>query len=575
MENIFSDNLVFKLNTGFDHTAGTRSQFQAAKYSRFEDTSFGSIAERKVNSYLIEGTLDYRFDLSDDHDLSILAGSSTQYDDFFSFSAFGSEFPTDKTSYFNLGSADIQRVGSYKEDKRIISFFGRAKYSYKQKYLLTATVRTDGASQFGEENKWGTFSSVSAAWKIIDEDFLSDSEVLSNLKLRLSYGSTGNNNFSPYTSLARVGSTQTHTFDGVTFSAGLGPDGVFAPNPELKWETTKVFNFGVDFGFWDDRLYGSLEIYDSKTDDLIIDKPISSPSTGFSFIRANVGSIVNKGIELSIGGRVVENDKFKWDANFNISTNKNEITKLDGDNPIQLKVVRQPYGELSKEVFRQLIEGGSVGDFFGYTFKGVLQPGETYAPQPNTVAPGSALFEDINNDGIINSDDRSVIGNANPDFTWGLNNHFEFNGVYLDVFLQGVVGNDVFNFKAISADRFLSSKALDRYSPENPTGTRPGVSHFSNEYGSYVNTEFIEDASYVRVKNISLGYNLNTDNISWLDTFSIYVQGQNLITFTDYTGFDPEVSFNYSGSQSSVNRGVDDYGIPNYKTYSFGLKLTF
>ncbi len=568
------DNLVARLNMGFDHTAGTQGIFNSGVYSPYTPDSYGSIRESKSTSFLIEGTLNYKL-LSGDHGLDILAGGSTQIDQFFGFNLWGTEFPTDKTLYNNLGSASNQSIGSFRSDETLISFFARANYSFKGKYLLTATVRADGASKFGENEKWGTFPSASAAWRISEEDFLSGSDLVSDLKVRASYGVTGNNNFSPYTSLERVGTGKNYSFDGVSVSKGLGTSGRFAPNPDLKWEVTKMLNLGVDFGFWNNRLFGSIEYYNSDTEDLIIDKPISAPSTGFTTIRANVGSITNTGIELTLGGHIINGDNFKWIANANWSTNDNEITAMAGDNPINLLVARQPYGEIGEHTFRQLIEGGRIGDFYGYTYRGVLQPGEVYIPQPNSTQAGSALYEDINNDGIVDSDDRSVIGNANPDFIWGLNNRFEFAGFYLDVFLQGVVGNDIFNFKAITADRTLSTKALERYSPENPGGTRPGVNYFANEYGSYVNSEFIEDGSYLRLKNLSLGYNFNLNNVSWISNLNIYIQGQNLVTITDYTGFDPEISFNYSGSQSSVNRGVDDYGFPNYKTYTLGLKLTF
>ena len=569
------DNLTARVNGGFDHAAGTDSAYEPYPYSN-GNFSRGWINESKYSNYLIEGTLKYDFNFSsENHSLSLLAGASNQYDVSNGFSAFGSEFPTDKTLYHNLGSASNQSIGSYKSDRRIISFFGRATYNYKSKLLFTATIRTDGASQFGENNKWGTFPSFSAAWRMIEEDFLRSSNVVSDLKLRASYGITGNNGFSPYTSLGRVGASNNYSFDGNSVASGLGPDGIFAPNPDLKWESTKMMNLGVDFGFFSNRLYGSFEYYNSNTEDLIIDKPISFPSTGYSKIRANVGAMKNNGVELTLGAQIVYGANFKWVVDVNFSKNVNEITQLDGDNPIVLMVPRQPYGEIGEHAFRELVTGGKIGDFFGYTYKGVLQPGELYPSQPNTTKVGSALYEDINNDGIINSDDRSVIGNANPDFLLRLRNHFEFKGLYLDFFFQGVFGNDIFNFKAIAADRSLSTKALDRYSPTNTSGTRPGVDYFANEYGSYVNTEFIEDGSYIRLKDISLGYNINMANVSWIKGINVYIQGQNLLTFTDYTGFDPEVSFNYSGSQGSVNRGVDDYGFPNYKTYTVGLKLTF
>ncbi|MBK8500835.1 MAG: SusC/RagA family TonB-linked outer membrane protein [Saprospiraceae bacterium] len=569
------DNLVARVNAGFDNTSGNSAEFQPAPYSILSTDDYALISENKSTSYLIEGTLNYSMDISDKQSFSVLAGASTQYDQFTSFRADGSVFPTDKTLYNNIGSAKNQTIGSFKSDERIISFFGRANYNFGEKYLISATLRADGASKFGKNNKWGSFPSVSAAWRITEEDFLSASNVISDLKARVSYGVTGNNNFSPYTSLERVGTGKTITFDGNSSSVGLGTSGEFAPNPDLKWETTKMLNFGLDFGLFSNKLFGSLEIYSSNTEDLIIDKPISSPSTGFSIIRSNVGTIHNKGVELTLGGRVVNSSSFKWSVSANFSTNDNEITELDGENPIVLAIARQPYGEIGEHAYRQLITGGRMGDFFGYTYRGVLQPGETYTPQPNTVAAGSALYEDINEDGIIDNKDRSVIGNANPDFIWGFNNHLEFKGFYFDLFWQGIVGNDVFNFKAIAADQTLSVRAADRYSPSNPKGTRPGVDYFANEYGSYVNTEFIEDGSYVRLKNIALGYNFNLDQLKWISNLHLYIQGQNLLTITDYTGFDPESSFNYSGSQSSVNRGVDDYGFPNYKTYTAGLKVTF
>lgn len=578
------ENLTARLNVGFDHTAGTTAQYQPQEYSLFGTDPYGAIDHFETNSYLAEFTADYKFNFDTDvHDLSILGGTSTQYDDLISYGLQGLGFPTDKTLYYNLGSATNQTIYSGKSDKRLISFFGRATYHFKQKWLFTATVRADGASQFGENSKWGTFPSASAGWIMSEEEFMSGS-VVSNLKLRASYGQTGNNGISPYTSLARVGPTaKTYTYDGNVSGPGLGSDGVFAPNPDLKWETTAMFNFGVDFGFWNNRLYGTLEVYNSTTDDLIIDKPLSQASTGFSVIRANVGSMKNSGIEFTVGGRIFESSDrngFRWTSDLNMSTNDNEITKLNGDQPINLGIARQPYGEVGEEPYRRLVEGGKIGDFFGYTYRGVLQPGEVYPEQPNTTLAGSALYEDISGpdgvpDGIITADDRTVIGNANPDFIWGWNNHFEIAGVYLDMFWQGVAGNDLFNFKAIAADRFLSERALDRWSPQNTDGTRPGVDYFANQYGSYVNTEFFEDGSYVRLKNLAIGYNLNTDKMKGLSGLNVYIQGQNLITITDYTGYDPETSFNYNGTQTSVNRGVDDYGYPNYKTWTIGLKLTF
>lgn len=571
------DGLVARINAGYDHTAGTHAQYQMPEYSALgSNRDYATIDESKNSTYLMEGTLNYRLGfLPSDHNLNILAGGSVQYDDYFAFGLEASQFPTTRTLYYNMGSAENQTISSYKEDQSIVSFFGRASYDYKQKILFNATLRADGASQFGENNKWGSFPSASAAWRISEEDFMGGANFLDDLKVRVSYGITGNNSFSPYTSLARVGSTRLYTFDGVTSTSGLGSDGVFAPNPDLKWETTKMLNLGLDFGFFAGKLFGAVEVYNSNTEDLIIDKPISAPSTGYSFIRANVGSMNNKGIEITLGSNLFNGQNFKWTINGNLSKNVNEITKLDGDNPIILAVARQPYGEVGEQPYRQLIQGGKLGDFFGYIYRGVLQEGEIYAPQPNTTIAGMATYEDVNGDGVITNEDRTVIGNANPDFIWGLNNHWEFKGFYIDMFWQGVVGNDILNYKAIYHDQNHTTRALERYSPTNTDGTMPGVDWFENGYGSYVNTAFIEDGSYIKLRNLTLGYNINMKGVRWIKSLNIYVQGQNFITITDYRGYDPDVSFNYSGSQNSINRGVDDYGYPTYKTYTAGLKVLF
>lgn len=570
------DGLIGKVSVGFDNTASTTGTYEPAIYSAGGSLPFGSISESKAKNYIIEGTLSYTPELAEGHSLNVLGGASDQKFEYRGFSASGEGFPTDKTSYNNLGAATTQNISSSRGENRIISFFGRTNYSFQDKYLLTATLRADGASQMGENNKWGAFPSASVAWRISEESFLSASNVIDNLKLRVAYGVTGNNNFSAYTALARVSPTnKQYSFGGSSSVSGLGPDGRYAANPNLKWETTNMLNIGLDFGIWGSRLFGSLEVYDTKTVDMIIDKSISSASTGYSFIRANVGEMNNKGIELSLNSNVIDSD-FKWVASANFSKNKNTIIKLDGDAPIIVNVARRPVSGYSEEAYRQMIAGGRMGDFYGYTYAGVIQAGESYGPQPLS-NEGEAKYEDTNGDGELNADDRSVIGNATPDFTWGLNNRFGYKGFTLNVFFQGVQGNDVLNLRAVMIDQLRSNKAADRYSSINTSGNRPGVGYFDgrNGYGNYVNSEFIEDASYVRLKNVSLSYKFKTGGVSWLGNAEVYVQAENLLTFTNYSGFDPEVSFNYSGVSTSSGRGVDDNGFPNYKTYTLGLKFGF
>ncbi|MFT7033214.1 MAG: TonB-linked SusC/RagA family outer membrane protein [Cyclobacteriaceae bacterium] len=570
------DGLVAKLNAGFDQNSGTLGTYEPGIYSASGDLSIGQLEQSIGKNYLVEGTLSFTPKLADNHSLNVLAGASDQQFKSASFSSWGEGFPTDKTSYNNLGSATTQQVSSFRSENRIISFFGRANYSFQDKYLLTATLRADGASQLGANNKWGAFPSASVAWRISEEDFLSTSGLVDNLKLRVAYGVTGNNNFSAYTALARVTPTSKQfSVDGSSSVSGLGPDGVYAPNPNLKWETSKMLNLGLDFGLFESRITGSIEVYDTRTVDMIIDKNISSASTGSRLIRSNVGEMSNKGIELTLGGNILNGD-FQWEASGNFSKNKNEILKLNGDDPIFIEVGRRPISGYGEETFRQIVAGGQMGDFYGYTYNGVVQSGEIYGPQPLS-AEGEAKYVDTDGSGELDADDRSVIGNANPDFTWGLNNKFSYKGITLNVFFQGVHGNDVFNYRAVMLDQFRSAKAADRYSTINVSGARPGVGYFDgrNGYGGYVNSEFIEEASYIRLKNISLAYKLNSSSISWLGNAEVYVQAENLLTFTNYGGFDPEVSFNYNGVSSSSGRGVDDNGFPNYKAYTLGLRFSF
>ncbi len=567
------EGLVAKVNVGFDHAATTFKEFNPVPFTAWGwSNPNGRISESKNTTQLIEGTLSYTPSISENHNLNILVGASEQYFNNLNFSARGIGFPTEKTLYYNLGSTSRPIISSYRADSRIISFFGRANYSFNDKYLLTATLRSDGASQFGENNKWGVFPSASAAWRISEENFLNTSNLVDDLKLRLAYGVTGNNGIPPYRSIQQMGSTKLFSYDGQTSESGLGPIDSYAGNPDLKWETTRMLNIGLDFGLWRSRLFGSIEVYNSNTVDLLLNKNVSMATFGADARMVNVGEMNNKGVELTLGGNILEKD-FKWTASANLAKNTNVITKLVGDSPINLRVDRRPLWYVNEQVYRQLIEGGEMGDFYGYTYLGVIQAGETYTPQPNSVE-GQAKYEDTNGDGVVDADDRTVIGNATPDFIWGLNNRFSYKGFSLDVFFQGVQGNDVLNLRALVLDEWRTPNAAERYSSSNTTGTRPGRGYFSGEYGSYVNSEFVEDASYVRLKNIVLTYNFKTDNISWLSNLNIYVQAQNLLTFTSYTGFDPEVSFNYSSASQSVGRGVDDNGFPNFKTYTVGLRFS-
>ena len=567
------EGLVAKLNLGYDQTATTNSSYVPGIYTGeyVPDAQQAEIRESKVKNTLVEGTLSYTTSFSDMNTLSLLAGASTQYFDSYNFSAKGVGYPTDKTLYYDLGSASGgNSISSYRWDSRLISAFARANYSFNDKYLITATVRADGDSKFGNNNKWGVFPSASAAWRISEESFLENVTIIDNLKLRVGYGVTGNNSFGAYTALPRIGSNGPYTFDGTNVVTGLAAADNFAPNPNLKWETSYMSNIGLDFGLWASRLIGSIEVYNTDTKDLIIDKNISKASTGYTKIRANVGEINNKGIELTLGGDIIDGE-FNWSLSANASRNVNKVVRLDGDNTIMISSTKGPDGG-SGGVYSEIAPGEPLGNIIGYLYEGVLQSGELYSSQPTTTLAGSALYVDVDNSGLIDVDDRVVLGNATPDFIYGINNRFSYKGFSLDLFFQGVYGNDILNVRRVMIDEMNTPAALERYSNSNTTGTLPGVGYFYGGYGSYINDYFVEDGSYLRLKNVVFTYKFNTSNLKWLSNVEVYVSGQNLLTWTEYTGFDPEVSFNPG---NGIGRGIDDNGYPNVKNYTGGLRVTF
>ncbi len=569
------EGLVAKLNVGYDQSASTSASYVPGIYTGeyAPESQQAEIGESKSRNSLIEGTITYKTTFAEVHALTVLGGASTQYFDAFSFGAKGIGYPTDKTLYYDLGAAAKgTTIRSFRSDSRLISAFARANYNFKEKYLLTATIRSDGDSKFGANNKWGVFPSASAAWRISEEDFLNNSNLIDNLKLRVGYGVTGNNSFGAYTALARIGASGPFTFDGINVVTGLGAADSFAPNPNLKWETSNMLNIGLDFGLWRSRLTGSIEVYNTDTKDIILDKNISKASTGYTKIRANVGEINNKGIELTLGGDIIDNEGLRWNFSANMSKNINKVIKLDGDNIISISSSKAPSGSHGA-VYTRIVPGEPIGNFYGYIYKGVLGEGETYGPQPTTTRAGSALYEDLDGSGLIDSDDRTILGNATPDFIYGINNRLSYKGFSLDMFFQGVHGNELFNVRRVMIDEANTPASLERYSASNTTGTLPGTGYFySGSYGSYVNDYFIEDGSYLRLKNVVFTYKFDTSNISWLNNVEVYVSGQNLITWTNYTGFDPEVSFE---SGNGIGRGVDDNGYPNVRNYTGGLRVTF
>jgi TonB-linked SusC/RagA family outer membrane protein len=397
------------------------------------------------------------------------------------------------------------------------------------------------------------------------------------LKLRAGYGVTGNERIGDYASYALMSNTR-FTFDGSTNNAGTHMSQSSAENKGLKWETTKQWNVGVDFGFLNNRINLTLDGYFKKTEDLLLS--VSMPYyTGFTSGQSNVGSIQNRGFELDLSTRNIENKNFSWDTKFNFSLNRNKVLDLGDKGEIYIQSAK-PMGNVSEEYYAVVREGEPLGSLFGYKYIGVIQEGETYAPQPNSKA-GDPKFEDVNGDGVIDSNDRTIIGHASPDFIFGLTNNFRWKNWDLSVFFQGSVGNDLLNMTNINLEWNRTTTALNRWTKTNTNTNIPRNGFYYSQYGGYINDHFVEDASYLRLKNLTLGYTIPFKK--FISSCRVYLAAENLFTVTGYSGWDPETDTKAyeqqknSGSNQTANAGagLDFNAYPSMRTYTFGLNITF
>ncbi len=549
------------------------------------DNGIASTSDYSSSRQLIDAVVTYTKTLNNVHDFSLMGGYAYEKSIAESRSISVKGFSTDLFSFYNLGSAStITGVSSGKSESLLISFFGRFNYSYLDKYLVTFTMREDGSSRFGSEHRWGSFPSGAFAWRLDKEDFIRNLNIFSNLKFRLGYGKTGNDQIGNYASLALVANTHL-TFDGSNNTSGTHLNQSTPENPSLKWETTSQYNTGFDMGFFNSRLLLTVDAYYKKTSDLLIRKSLPLYS-GFSSGLSNVGSIENRGFEVEVTSRNLVRT-FTWETKVNFAINRNKVLDLGGGGDIYL-TSSKPMGNVSEEQFAVIRKGEPLGSLFGYVYAGVLQSGETYAPQPNAVA-GDPKFKDISGpdgkpDGKIDSRDRTIIGSANPDFIFGFTNTFTYKKFDLTVFIHGAVGNQLLNMSRMNLEWNRTTKALNRWSTTNTDTDIPRNGFYYSKYGGYINSHFIEDASFLRMKNITLGYTVPA-NLKFFQSFRLYGTVENLFTITKYSGWDPEVDTkgyesNSTGSPAggqtaNAGAGMDYNSYPSMRSFTIGLNLNF
>lgn len=579
------DGLDFKASAGIDGFSSKDNRF-VPNYLKRTQNNNGDAVVATVDGYswLTEFTLNYNRKLNERHSFDALLGTTFQGFRSERLFAFALDFADNRTGWHNLGSAlNPQPSATGEAEWGIISYLGRVNYGFDNRILVTLTGRLDGASKFGVNNKYGFFPSGSIAWKLHEEDFVKNLGVFESLKTRLSYGILGNQDIFPYASLATVGTVGQGTFNNTEAYNGQEP--LRYPNPDLKWERTSQLDLGFDAEFAKGRLGLTFDIYEKQTTDLLLFTPLPR-TTGFSGALFNIGGLRNRGLELALNSRNLTGE-FTWQTDLNFSVNRNEITELSNDDDIFVPgVLSVPAG------WSILREGEPIGTFYGYLSDGLFQSDEEAMTSPHLKAQnpkaGDRKYKDLNGrdaqgnltgqpDGVIDEADRTIIGDANPDFTWGLTNSFSWKGFDLSIFIQGVQGNDIvnaylFEIGSLNAEtNVLKEFYENRWTPENPNNEYPKIN--PSERNIFSDAQ-VEDGSFIRIKNITLGYNLPAGWLqrSKLAKFRVYASVNNLATFTDYRGYDPEVN---AFGQSHLLQGIDYGGYPLARTIIGGVQVGF
>ena len=500
------------------------------------------------------------------HYVNVMAGTSAQWNKHDYLSAQMNNFLFENVHQMNNGEK-MYSIGGSMSEWSLLSFMARANYSYDDKYLLTATVRRDGSSRFGPKHRWGTFPSVSLAWRISKENFF-NTNTINDLKLRLGYGQTGSQaSVSNYSYLPSF-NTMIYPlgYDGTSQSALIAQT---LANPFIHWEAIEQFNAGIDISLLNNRISVSLDGYIKNTRDMLVKAsvPITSGFEDTSTTYTNAGRVQNMGWELSAHTINISNSSFFWESNLVVTFNKNRIKDLNSNTPFYINQVNNSFVTM-------LAKNYPINVFYGYVTDGIFQNQQevdSWAYQEGA-EPGDIRFRDLNNDGVINDDDRTVIGNPNPTWLFSLNNRLTYKGIELQVYLQGVAGNKIYNTTRIDMEGMAAAynqyaTTLNRWNGEGTSNLMPRAVWGDPNGNCRVSDRYVEDGSYLRLKNITLAYNFNKALLSriGLESARIAFSAENVATITKYSGFDPEVGEN----------GLDFSSFPSSRTFNIGLSFNF
>lgn len=596
--------LTFRNNTGMRYRAQRRELFYGDQSIMGKRNGiYGSIRNTEDGSFQMSNVLTYEKRIKKVHKLTAQLGQEFvhRWERYVETGVSGlssDEFGLDD---MGMGVPSVAN-SSVNDDDNLLSFFTRINYDYKDKYLFSGTFRADGSSKFGKNNKWGYFPAVSAAWRMGEEDFIKRMGIFSDLKLRMGYGLAGNNRIGSYNSLALL--TSINTAMGNSLVPGYASERI--PNKDLKWEANKTFNVGLDMGFLEQRIIISPEFYINKSSNLLLDAQLPM-SSGYASMIVNAGATKNVGVDLTVNTRNIVGEKFNWNTTLTFSHNCSTVEALTGES-VQLYEAQFGYNQST----HRLAVGEPIGQFYGYITEGVyqvsdfdydaatktytLKEGVPYKGDRNSVQPGDWKFRNLDGNEVIDENDKTVIGHASPKFYGGLNNNFTYKNFDLSIFLTYSYGNEVLNATKLvttkvgkqnsnalavmnSGNRWMTINAEGRVvtDPEELAALNAGKSIASwrdNEEGDkYVHSWAVEDASFLKLSNITLGYTFPKQLVRKfrLSKLRIYATGNNLLTWTPYTGFDPEVS----NMRSPLTPGVDFGAYPRSRSFIFGANIAF
>lgn len=568
--NIFAEyditnNLNYRMNFGPDMQAYRRGVFQGTETNaRGEGVPYAEKSEDIVNNYTFEHILNYQQDFGGIHSLDVTGLFSIQTEHFETDTVAASGLPYETQKYHNLGTGNTaENYASYLEEWGMMSFMGRLNYQLNNKYLFTVTGRADGSSRLSEGNKWGFFPSAAIGWRIIEEPFMNNQDLFSELRLRVSYGITGNTAIDPYQTQGTL-DISTYQF-GEDAGYGYRPGEI--SNSNLQWEVSRQFNVGLNYGMWDSRITGSLEVYQTNTTDMLLQRnlPITS---GFDNVFENIGETKNRGIEFTLNSQNILDtgrDGFSWSSELTLFANREEIVDL--------------YGNQEDDVGNQWFIGEPLSVWYDYEKVGIWQESEAEEADSYGQDPGEIKVKDQNDDGTINEQDRVILGSDVPDISGGFANHFSYKGFDLSIFLYGSFGQTIFNnFRAGNSAAISEAGGgnntlagryqnidIDYWTPDNPTNEAPRPNQ-SREFPLYGDTMAYQDGTFLKVRNVRMGYNFPTGVIQnvGLSSLKIYVNAETPLLFSQTGNIDPE---QYGGAI------VGD--VPTTRLYTVGVNIDF